>query len=109
MDNEPLVFVEVALVNAISNNIQDILGDRQFLKTRDPPAAFAPTTAIFYSISSTQAGLSGIDLGNFLIKQVVSKMKAEFPSVNTFSTLSPMPGFLSWLFNKIGKFSLSVS
>jgi len=104
MDNEPLVFVEVALVNAISNNIQDILGDKQFLKTtRDPPTSFTPTTAIFYSISSTQAGLSGIDLGNFLIKQVVSKMKAEFPSVKTFSTLSPMPGFLNWLFNKIGK------
>lgn len=64
---------------------------------------FAPSTAIFYSISSTQAGLTGIDLGNFLIKQVVSKLKKEVPSLVTFSTLSPMPGFLKWLLTKMGK------
>ena len=29
-------------------------------------------TAVFYSISSTQKGLAGIDLGNFLIKQVTA-------------------------------------
>lgn len=32
--------------------------------------ADAPTTAVFYSISATQQGLAGVDLGNFLIKQV---------------------------------------
>lgn len=28
-----------------------------------------PSVAVFYSISSTQRGLTGVDLGNFLIKQ----------------------------------------
>ena len=29
----------------------------------------ATHAAVFYSISSTQRGLAGVDLGNFLIKQ----------------------------------------
>jgi hypothetical protein len=29
-----------------------------------------PAAAIFYSINSTQPGLAGVDLGNFLIKRV---------------------------------------
>ena len=32
-------------------------------------ATAAPTVACFYSVSSLQSGLSGVDLGNFLIKQ----------------------------------------
>jgi len=38
-------------------------------RLHQPPAG-GPTTAVFYSISSTQRGLTGVDLGNFLIKQV---------------------------------------
>lgn len=33
-------------------------------------AADGPSVAVFYSISATQKGLAGVDLGNFLIKQV---------------------------------------
>ncbi len=47
---------------------------------------------IFYSITSTQTGLQGIELGTFLIKQAVQKLKDEFPGMNQFSTLSPIPG-----------------
>jgi malonyl-CoA decarboxylase len=54
-------------------------------------------TAIFYSISSCQDGLRGISFGNFLIKQVVEELKAEFPQLKRFSTLSPVPGFRRWL------------
>ena len=32
----------------------------------------APSTAVFWSISATQRGLAGVDLGNFLIKQVLA-------------------------------------
>lgn len=31
--------------------------------------------AIFYSISSTQAGLQGVELGNYLIKRVVRELQ----------------------------------
>ena len=57
--------------------------------TEDPALC---TTSIFYSITSTQTGLQGIELGNSLIKQAVKKLKEEFPSMNQFSTLSPIPG-----------------
>jgi malonyl-CoA decarboxylase len=53
--------------------------------------------AIFYSITSTQTGLQGIELGTFLIKQAVQRLKDEFPDMNQFSTLSPIPGFRAWL------------
>ena len=55
------------------------------------------TTAIFYSITSTQKGLVGIELGNYLIKQVVKELQKEFPRMSRFSSLSPIPGFRSWL------------
>ncbi|KAF9095909.1 hypothetical protein BGX29_008833 [Mortierella sp. GBA35] len=41
--------------------------------------------------------LSGIELGNFLIKRVVRSLKVEFPQIETFSTLSPIPGFRRWI------------
>jgi len=67
-----------------------------------------PAAAIFYSINSTQPGLAGVDLGNFLIKRVASQLALEFPSLNTFATLSPVPRFRRWFLNKTsqeGKFA----
>ena len=58
-------------------------------------------TAVFYSISSTQKGLAGIDLGNFLIKQVAQRVLAEFPRVRMLVTLSPIPGFRKWLHSQV--------
>jgi Malonyl-CoA decarboxylase C-terminal domain/Malonate decarboxylase, alpha subunit, transporter len=42
-------------------------------------------------------GLRGVSFGNFLIKQVVEELQAEFPQLKQFSTLSPVPGFRRWL------------
>jgi malonyl-CoA decarboxylase len=50
-------------------------------------------TAIFYSINNCLDGLRGIPFGNFLIKQVVVELAAEFPNMNNFCTLSPLPRF----------------
>src|SRR5882762_3919409 len=58
-------------------------------------------TAIFYSISNCQDGLRGISFGNFLIKQVVEELQAEFPQLERFSTLSPVPGFRRWLMQRL--------
>jgi malonyl-CoA decarboxylase len=41
--------------------------------------------------------LQGISFGSFLIKQVVNDLSREFPGLNTFVTLSPVPGFMRWL------------
>ena len=92
MVDEPLIFVEVAL-------------------TVDPPAAIAPLlaarrphlaedkarAATFYSISNCQRGLAGVSFGNFLIKQVVEEIRRELPRIETFVTLSPVPGLRAWV------------
>ena len=92
LPDEPLIFVEVALLDEISGCITPLL---------DESAAAADlqkaTTAIFYSISNTQVGLRGVSFGDSLIKNVVETLKAEFPQLKTFATLSPIPGFRSWL------------
>ncbi|MFF8799982.1 MULTISPECIES: malonyl-CoA decarboxylase [unclassified Methylobacterium] len=90
--DEPLIFVEVALTAGIAAAIQPILADG-----REPVAARAATTAVFYSISNCQKGLAGVTFGNFLIKQVVEDLAREIASLKTFVTLSPVPGFRTWL------------
>ncbi|WP_454915891.1 malonyl-CoA decarboxylase [Xanthobacter sediminis] len=90
--DEPLIFVEVALEKDIPGAIAPILDQkRQHL---DPTKA---TTAVFYSISNCQRGLSGVSFGNFLIKQVVQEISRELPNLVTFVTLSPTPAFRAWL------------
>lgn len=92
MPDEPLIFVEVALVDGMSDNVQALLDE--YAPASDPQEA---NSAIFYSISNAQRGLAGISFGNFLIKRVVDLLKAELPNLKTFATLSPIPGFRKWL------------
>jgi malonyl-CoA decarboxylase len=44
-----------------------------------------------------QPGLKGVELGGLLIKRVVDQLRWEFPHLDKFSTLSPIPNFRSWL------------
>jgi malonyl-CoA decarboxylase len=98
MPNEPLIFVEVALVSGLADNIQALLDVNA--PAGDPRMADA---AIFYSISNAQKGLAGISFGDFLIKRVVDLLSAEFPRLKTFATLSPIPGFAAWLNQVLGE------
>lgn len=92
MPDEPLIFVEVALVQGMADNVQSLLDEAA--PVGDPAVA---DSAIFYSISNCQRGLSGISFGAFLIKRVVDRLAAEFPHLTRYATLSPMPGFRGWL------------
>jgi len=92
MPDEPLIFVEVALVSGMSGNIHTLLDEAAPID--DPLRA---DTAIFYSISNCQRGLAGISFGDFLIKRVVDALATELPRLKVFATLSPMPGFRAWL------------
>lgn len=92
MPEEPLIFVEVALVQGLAGNIRALLDPAA--PASDPALA---DTAIFYSISNAQRGLVGVSFGGFLIKRVVDELRREFPRLKTFSTLSPLPGYLPWL------------
>ena len=92
LPDEPLIFVEVALTRDIPARIDDLLAaDRPVLKAEDA------TTAVFYSISNTQIGLRGVTFGNFLLKQVIETLQAELPNIRDYVTLSPLPGFATWL------------
>jgi len=92
MPDEPLIFVEVALVAGIAGDIHLLLDEAA--PVGNPQAA---DTAIFYSISNCQPGLVGISFGDFLIKRVVDALASELPRLKAFATLSPLPGFRAWL------------
>nr|WP_116132625.1 malonyl-CoA decarboxylase family protein [Tropicimonas sp. IMCC34043] len=92
MPSEPLIFVEVALTREIPGSIQALLAeDRATLQADEA------RVAVFYSISNCQGGLRGVSFGNFLIKQVVNELSHDLPRLETFVTLSPMPGLTRWL------------
>ncbi len=92
MPDEPLIFVEIALVKEMADNVHTLLDETA--PAFDPHAAQA---AIFYSISNTQAGLRGVSFGGFLIKRVAETLAADLPKLKVFATLSPAPGFRRWL------------
>ena len=92
LPDDPLIFVEVALIDEIASCITPLLDE-----SADAADLNKATTAIFYSISNTQAGLRGVSFGDSLIKRVVETLKDEFPKLKTFATLSPIPGFRTWL------------
>jgi malonyl-CoA decarboxylase len=92
LPDEPLIFIEVALTRSMSAAVQPLL---------DASAPLEPlqdaNCAVFYSISNCQKGLRGVSFGSFLIKQVAEDLRRELPRVRRFATLSPIPGFMSWL------------
>ena len=90
--DEPLVFVEVALMRDMPDAIGQVLEEPHAEAVGKPP-----TTAVFYSISNCQEGLKGITFGNFLLKQVVEELARDKPSLKNFVTLSPVPQFTAWL------------
>ncbi|MGK0269510.1 MAG: malonyl-CoA decarboxylase [Cocleimonas sp.] len=98
MLNEPLIFVEVALVKGIPSAIQPILSAE-----RNSILPSEANTAAFYSISNCQPGLRGISFGNFLIKKAVMELQREIPSIKNLVTLSPIPGISRWIDSEIDK------
>ena len=89
LEDEPIIFVQVALTKGLGKSIQEIMKPSgESNKKYD--------TATFYSISNCQEGLSRITLGNFLIKRVVYEIQEELPQIKNFGTLSPIPGFAEW-------------
>jgi malonyl-CoA decarboxylase len=97
LPNTPLIFVEVALVDRISEGIVPLLDE-----AAAPVKADRATTAVFYSISNTQEGLRGVSFGDSLIKRVVETLQQELPRLKTFATLSPIPGFRGWFARNAG-------
>ena len=89
LEDEPIIFVQVALTKGLGKSIQEIMkpsseGEGNY------------DTATFYSISNCQEGLSRVTLGHFLIKRVIYEIQEELPNIKNFGTLSPIPGFVDW-------------
>jgi len=95
LPDEPIIFIEVALTRALSDQVQALL---------DPDSPVLDTEsaewAVFYSITNCQEGLRGVPFGSFLIKQVVEDVSKDFPRIKKFATVSPVPGFRKWLLEK---------
>ena len=96
MPDEPIIFVEIALVDGMTDSIHTLIGDSGL--ELNPVNA---DTAIFYSINNCHEGLYGIPFGSFLIKQVILQINSEYPKIKTFATLSPVPRFRKWLVNSL--------
>ena len=92
MPDEPLIFVQVALVTGLAESVDTLLDAAAPIAEPDDA-----DTAIFYSISNAQSGLAGVSFGGFLIKRVVDLLREEFPGLKQFATLSPIPGLKRWL------------
>jgi malonyl-CoA decarboxylase len=103
LPDEPLIFIEVALVEGMSSQVQPLLDVQSRVGAPDEADC-----AIFYSITNCQEGLRGTSFGNLLIKQVAEELKREFPHLKTFATLSPIPGFRRWLAQTETRVQLSV-
>ncbi|XP_057377672.1 malonyl-CoA decarboxylase, mitochondrial-like [Daphnia carinata] len=110
LPKRPLAILHVALTNEISDNIHSIItrnvshsvdSETDTSTLADDEDVNRVNTAIFYSISSTQKGLAGIDLGQSLIKRALRALQSEIPSLQQHSTLSPIPGFRSWLLQQL--------
>ena len=111
MPGEPIVVLHVALTEEVPRSIASVVKHHRMVKRfsveapssssfSHPSASSHPgedpslcKAAIFYSITSTQTGLQGIELGTHLIKQAVGNLREELPGLVHFSTLSPIPGF----------------
>jgi malonyl-CoA decarboxylase len=99
---QPLIFTEVALTRGMTSTIRPILDP-------DSPVVDPRTcdTAMFYSISNCQAGLRGFSFGNPLLTRVIERLRAEMPWLRRFATISPIPGFRTWLAGSSGLLNAS--
>jgi len=89
LEDEPVIFVQVALTKGLGKSIQEIMKPSSDIEKKYD-------TATFYSISNCQEGLTRVTLGNFLIKRVIFEIQEELPNIKKFGTLSPIPGFAEW-------------
>ena len=104
MLNEPLVILHTALRKEIPNSTDNLIKTSSKSDCTDFELK-NPSVIVFYSITSTQAGLRQIDLGNCLIRQAIDEIRKEFPDITTFVTLSPIPQFRIWFKDQLKEYN----
>jgi malonyl-CoA decarboxylase len=92
LPDEPVIFMELALTSSLSARVQPLLDPDSTVQ--DPASC---RYAMFYSISNCHEGLRGVPFGNALIRRALDALQQELPQLDTFATISPVPGFRPWL------------
>lgn len=95
LKDQPLFVLYVALLPSIPSSMTIIQKADESIQDKEP--VNPPTVACFYSISNLHKGLVGVGMGEYLIHKTVERLQSELPSLQTFCTLSPIPGFRQWL------------
>lgn len=95
------------MINAKKDDVHVITGDTPqsgkatYLRKKRKFVTMLDMTALIHW--GFFSGLQGVDLGNYLIKTVVKELQNEFSGITQFSSLSPIPGFKTWLIIEINK------
>uniref|UniRef100_M4B2G4 Cyclic nucleotide-binding domain-containing protein n=1 Tax=Hyaloperonospora arabidopsidis (strain Emoy2) TaxID=559515 RepID=M4B2G4_HYAAE len=89
MPYAPLVFVQVAVTDGLCNSIAPIL-------EQETPVVKNPSHIIFYSVSTSNTGLRGLNIASHLLFLTIQRMISMFPQCSVAATLSPVPGFAGW-------------
>jgi len=95
---QPLVFVETIFTNGLCSNIHSIILDSkgELLNDYTREIIEKPTHAMFYSVSTTNMGIRGLNLASHLLFLTIERISRQYPTCHTFATLSPVPGFRRW-------------
>lgn len=107
---EIVVYVSLQNTKAMEGDAlhpERLPGNIQALRSNAVPHVQAPDTMVFYSISSAPSRPDTKGLANELIGRLAKAVSGkqaeeavpEMASINTFTTLSPVPGFNRWLAN----------
>ena len=105
---KPVAFVHVALVPSPAASLAEVWsgqGGAGGARDSGPgdalsvsPAPHTPGCCVFYSISASHPGLRGIGIPRQLLHRVKEHLAdPSTAAVHTFVTLSPIPGFASWV------------
>ncbi|EEY66457.1 malonyl-CoA decarboxylase (MCD), putative [Phytophthora infestans T30-4] len=89
MPHAPLVFVQTVVTDHLCSHITPIL-------EQDTPVVKTPSHVIFYSVSTSNTGLRGLNIASHLLFLTIQRMSSMFPQCKTAATLSPVPGFARW-------------
>ncbi|ETO74199.1 hypothetical protein, variant 1 [Phytophthora nicotianae P1976] len=89
MPHAPLVFVQTVVTDHLCSNITPILEE-------ETPVVKNPSHIIFYSVSTSNTGLRGLNIASHLLFLTIQRMSSMFPQCKTAATLSPVPGFARW-------------
>lgn len=92
LPGRPRNVVWVALCDELPADMGQLLSP-----SRAPITPEQATVAVFYSIWNIEPGLDGIPGGSALLALAMAELGDSYPGIKTFTTLSPIPGFRSWL------------